>query len=139
MATLHRKGSVIKVKICDAVFGITPLTLSQKNEITTMLANLKQENQLEAVQVMLQATRIALKYSVKSLDGVYDSDNNKYDLTFDNDGTLSDDCIEDLSNFEYSDKLTQTLMSQIAKFGSQIDDKDVVVNFVPKELKSAKK
>ena len=138
MAVLHRKGSVIKVKICDAVFGITPLTLTQKNQITAMLAGLKQENQLQAVEVMLQATRTALKYSVKSLEGVQDSDGNKYELQFDEDGTLSDETIEDLSNFEYSDKLTQTLMAQIAKFGSQIEDKDVVVNYVPKESKVKK-
>lgn len=130
MTKIFRKGQTIKVKIEDVVFEVVPLTLSQKHEITKKLSG-AQNGGIEAVGPMLEATKFALKYSVKNLTGATDGNGEPYKLEFEADGTLTDDCIEDLSNFEASDKLNQVLMGMIAKFGAQPEGLEgVVVNYV---------
>ena len=138
MAKLFRKGQSIKVLIDDAVFSIVPLTLAQKHEITKKLDG-AQKGGIEAVGPMLEATKFAIKYSIKGLEGVTDGADEPYALEFGSDGFLTDDCVEDLSNFEASDKLTQVLMGMLAKFGSQPEGLEgVTVNYVEKQSKTKK-
>ena len=148
---IYKSNRKVPVKIDDCVFELVPLTIAQKSEITGKLAG-AEKGGIEAVGKAMEATVLALKYSVKGLTGATceDEDGNEveYQLEFDESGTLTDECVEDLSNFEGSTKLTQVIMQAVGGgFGKQVRDNDgnpvegVEVNYKPtlKKVGNAKK
>jgi hypothetical protein len=98
---IYKRSDRIVVKINDVVVKLAPLTLDQKTEIqSAMFKGMKGD--LEAAT---QGVKLAIKYSVKAINGVVDSDNADYRLEFDSAGELADSSINDLLNMEISDTL----------------------------------
>ncbi len=74
-----------------------------------------------------RATRgivLALKYSIKGIEGVEDSEGNPYKLQFGDDKFLTEDCVADLLNLHITDKLTMFCIA--------------LANGVPEVLKDSK-
>lgn len=130
MARIYKLSTKIPVKINDAIFQLSPLSIAQKDEITCMLAEVQSEG-LKAAPKMLAATRLALKYAIKGLDGVFEDDAElvPFVLTFDSEGNLDNDSLEALSNFEYSGKLNEVIMSLISGFSQKNKIEDVEINY----------
>src|SRR5690606_3486695 len=66
---------------------------------------------------MSEGTALALKYAVKSISGVKDSDGKPYELKFEGE-FLSEESIDDLLNLEITDKLVlacSTLVNGVPK------------------------
>lgn len=119
MAKIYRLTDRISVKVGDITIKLSPLTLHQKTEVqqAMMLGRLKGD--------VAEATRglvLSLKYSVKDISGVTDSEDSPYQLQFDGEH-LSDSCVEDLLNLEITQKLTLICSS--------------LVNGIPKEFTDA--
>jgi len=100
---IYRTTDRISVKIDDVTIKLAPLTLLQKSEIQTYLA----EASKGKGQSGLQGAMLAVKYSLKDIKGVEDQDGNPYELKFDGD-VLADECVEELLNSEISDKMMIT-------------------------------
>ena len=107
MAKIYRTTDRIKVNIHDMCFSLSPLTISQKREIQGHLYQAVKEQDLLSAQ---EAAMLSIKYSVKSVKGLYDQNNEEYQLEFDG-GFLSDNCVQDLMNIESNETLANVCNS----------------------------
>ena len=110
MAKIYRLTDRIEVKLHDLKIKLSPLTLDQKTEIHSLVQEGAQKSD---TTLILKATRIALKYCIKEIQGLQDMDDGDYELEFDDNGHLSDDNVEDLLNMSYSQELA-TICSTMA-------------------------
>jgi hypothetical protein len=101
MARIFRKSDRIAVKIDDVTVKLSPLTIHQKVETTQAMYNGQANADLRE---LTRGTVLALKYSVKSVEGVYDSDGKPYQLQFEGD-SLTEECVDDLMNLQITKKL----------------------------------
>jgi len=54
---------------------------------------------------IVRAARMALKFAIKEIGGVEDSEGNPYELEVEN-NELTDECVDDLLNLEQNEKLS---------------------------------
>lgn len=111
MSRIYKRTDRIAVKIDDVVVKLAPLTLDHKIQVQQAMLNGHQKSDLK------EATRgisLAIKYSLKGIEGVEDSDGNPYKLEFDDESNLSDSCVDDLMNVEFMEKLA-LVCSSMAK------------------------
>lgn len=102
MSRIYKRSDRIVVRIDGITVRLAPLSLMQKTEIQQAMINGSTRGDLQ------EATRgvvLALKYSIKGMEGVEDSDGAAYKLEMDEAGDLTDECISDLFNLEMKDKL----------------------------------
>jgi hypothetical protein len=112
MATIYRPSDRIEVKVDDLSFFLSPLSMSQKQELLARVASGSSAGDLNSVLVSI---RMALKYTIKDVKGLIDSDGNAYKVSFDEDGYLSDDDIDGILNLEYSESINLMCMSMANK------------------------
>lgn len=128
MARIFRKDAKIPCEIDDCTFQLSPLNIHQKNQITALLAQAAKAGQnessmIDAVGPMLEASRLAIKFSVKGVTGIEDENGDPYELAFDSNG-VADECLEDLSNFELSDKLITCCIALVKGVPTEIVGQD---------------
>ncbi len=119
MIKVYKKTDRIKVNIDGLTFSIAPLTLKQKKEIQSHLYKASVENDLVSAQ---DASVMSLKYSVKNVKGLYDLNEEEYQLQFDENGNLSDESIDDLLNIEQNTKLAVVWNSLVNGVSHEIID-----------------
>lgn len=98
MVKIYKTTDKIPVKIDSLVFKISPLSFEQKSEIQAMLIS---GDPLSVVR----AAKTAIKYAVKDVKGVENSDGSQYNLEME-EGHLSESCVDDLLNIDQEDKLS---------------------------------
>lgn len=116
---IYRVTDRIPVKIGDVEFKISPLSFIQRQEIQAKI--IEAENGVP--MGLMEAARLAVKYAVKDLTGVTDSEGAEYTLEFEN-GVLTDNCVDDLLNSDDSQRLQllcTTLIQGVPK--KLVDDK----------------
>lgn len=105
MSKIYRTSDRIPLKIDDVVLTIGPLTQSQKLEVQSLMLKGRASGDIEtATKGIIQAIR----YAVKDINGVKDSQNNDYKLskeTVNGSDILTQECAEELLNLEISGKL----------------------------------
>lgn len=111
---IRKTTEKISVKVGELLFKITPLTFEQKCEIQTVLA-------AGTTTAILKASKLAMKFSVKEITGLQNSDGSDYEVTFDNEG-LSDDVINDLGNSEIGDRLNYMCISLLNGIPNQFEN-----------------
>jgi hypothetical protein len=102
MSRIYKRSDRITVKINDVTLKLAPLSIDEKTEIQQAMLNGRAKADLKEVT---RGTALSLKYSIKGISGLLDSDDNEYKLQFDDKGYLTDDCVSDLLNLEFQDKI----------------------------------
>ena len=85
----------ITLDIKGVTFKLSPLSFAQKGEIhacTQMNGGVEEQD-------TIRMTFLAVKYTVKEVKGIIDSNDNEYELVFEGE-SLSDECVNDLLNLE---------------------------------------
>ena len=100
----------INVKIGPVTFVCSPLTSQQQAEI---LAHIQQSSGVSHVDKFKQM-RIALKYSLKDIKGV-EMFGKAYKLKFDDNGNVTDDCLEEISQLGQERKLQGVVMRWLSE------------------------
>ncbi len=103
MAKIYRVTDRIRVKIGDITFDLSPLTSLQKADIMSAAMS----NGAKGLQ---ESTRLALKYSVKRVEGLETLDDVPYQVELEN-GVLKDACIDELLNIEISENLNKVCLN----------------------------
>jgi len=93
----------VKVEVDGLVFELSPLSFLTKAKIQTQVV------QGDA----LTAAVTAIKSGIKSVSGLKRKDGSSYSLTLEND-TLTDKCVDDLTNIPHSQKLITLCMNLIS-------------------------
>lgn len=105
MARIYRKSDRIKVKIGtgdDAVtLSLSPLSQHEKLEVQSLMFESRLQGKASSA---VEGVAKAIKYAVKGMDGVIDSDEKPYELQFEN-GVLTDECVQDILNMELAGKI----------------------------------
>lgn len=104
---IYKTTDRIPVKIDKLEFKISPLTFQQKANIQSELLKAQGNNPM----AIMAAARLAIKYGVKDISGVVDADDQPYALEFDDNGELSEVCVDDLLNLDPSQRLHLVCMS----------------------------
>lgn len=103
-----RIGDRVPVKIGEVTFWLTPLTQAQKTEL---LAYFKQKSGEEVVDKQAYAHRAA-RMAIKAVEGLKLIDNSEYQLTFDENEELTQECLEELLGLQGS----QSMLSACDRF-----------------------
>ena len=96
MSKIIRLTDRIRIKIGKTVFIIAPLNQMQKIEISECI---KINAGGEEVYDLSRAQVLLVKYGLKGIEGVKDSDGIDYKLRFEND-VLTDECISEIFTLE---------------------------------------
>lgn len=124
---VYKISDKIKIKIDELTFSVSPLSISDKNEVQTLMLEGQKEQNLAKLN---DAIHLAIKLSVKDVEGLTDSNNEAYKFTYDN-GKMSDENLNDLLNLPVSEKMIK-VCSQIVS-GVPTDFTIEGVSFVEKK------
>lgn len=116
--TVYDVNDRIEIKIGEIVFTVSPMTRKQKAHIIAMSTS---RDRGEDVANMYESTFLYIKYCVKSVKGIKDSNGDDYKLKFDEDGGLSDRSADALLNINVS----SPLLSYLENFMIAIPDKPI--------------
>jgi len=112
MAKIYRMSDRIPVKIHDLKVVIGPLDIHQKMSVEEAAAS----------SGLLKATIQAMKYAIKDIEGLIDKDGNEYELNRDPDGSLTDECLNDLFNIEHSYALSSVCLNLLTNIPDEFMD-----------------
>lgn len=135
MSRIFRQSDRIELNLGDVEVKVKPLSYAEKTEIQSLLI----EGQRKASAEMLtEGTVLSLRYALKSITGLKDSNDEDYKLEFDDTGKVSMNCVEDLMNTQMSDKLLSACASFISGIPTDEDLEKIGVSF-QKKTKTKKK
>lgn len=103
----YRLTDRIYVNIGELGFKLSPLSMGQKKEIRDCAKIVNGEVEED---YMLGSFK-SIKYAVKGIKGLETLDGEEYAPEFDEDGSLSDNSVEDLLNLEVNGKLMIACMN----------------------------
>lgn len=98
MTTLYLPSEKVPLQIDDITVSVQQLTMAQKATIIEKLT--ATDNPLS----LMEASHFAVKYGVKSIEGVTLSDGKPYKLTMEGQ-ILADSCVEEILCLPQSDKI----------------------------------
>ena len=119
MARIYKVTDRIEVKIDDITVKLAPLTLPQKTEINQLMAQGTVKRDYKLIQ---EGITKSIQYSLKHIGGVEDGDGIPYKLTFDEQGLVTEECINDLYNLEMHKKLVMVCSSLVQSIPSNFTD-----------------
>lgn len=103
MATIYRKEDRVKVKIGSLTVKLSPLSYREKAEAQNLIMS-------KNPTASMDGSIYAVKCAVKEIEGLKLPDGSAYELEFEN-GMLTDECIDDLTNLEENDQLFVACLS----------------------------
>lgn len=115
MTTIYLPKEKVPLKIDDLVVHVQQLSIVQKAAILEALTQKDSETSL------VDATRLALKYGVKGIDGLKLSDGTPYQLRFDGD-VLTDDCVEEIFYIPCTDKIQTSCFALLKGISNPLVD-----------------
>lgn len=116
--TIYRNTDRIKVKIGELVFMLAPLSFEQKSEISALSSKIEQG---ELVTNGMLVYYKSIQFSLKDIEGLVDSDGNKYELQF-NERGITTECMDELFNMEFSHQLMVSAYNMVAQIPTKIID-----------------
>ncbi len=136
MAKIYRLSDKVRLVVDDLTITISPLSIHQKAAIEDAARG-------GTAKALMEASALAVKYALKSVDGLEDSKGKAYGLKFDDDGSLHEDTVNDLFNIEAIPKLTSICLALINNMPSEFLDlngkKLEGVRFITEKEKKGKK
>lgn len=118
MAKIFKRTDRIPVRINEVVVHIAPLSIDQKVEIQDAAIKGRAKGDIKE---LTRSVTLAMKYAIKKIEGIEDSDGKPYQLQFDGEN-LSDECLVDLMNLEITDKLSSVCVKFMQGIPSEFTD-----------------
>lgn len=134
MAKIYRMSDRIRLKIDDIEVTIGPLSIHQKASVEEVASSAG----------LLKATMEAMRYAIKDIKGLKDSEGKEYELEKDDDGYLSETTLDEICNIEQSFKLSSVCLNLINAIPDEFVDPNTGqklegVEFIVDKGKSGKK
>lgn len=118
MAKILSTKSTFTLKIDDLKFTLKPLNYMHRLELDECFIQKGGSN----LQKLYRSQSILIKYSLKSVKGIKNHDDSDYELEFNDDGSLTDDCVNDIMNIQQRHKLTTAAMNVLNGVMEMSDD-----------------
>ena len=124
---VYKTSDKIKIKIDELTFTISPLSISDKSSVQSLMLEGQKTQDLAKLN---EAIHMAIKMSVKHVEGLTEESGEPYTFNY-ADGKMSDENLNDLLNLPISEKMIK-VCSQIVS-GVPSDFKIEGVSFVEKK------
>lgn len=108
MARIYKTTDRISYKIGDLLIKISPMTVQDKATLNEYM----QKGRSGDTRALIEGSMFAIKAALKEVKGLEDSQGNPYNLEFDDNNYVTENCINDLMNIAES-SLMVTLCSQL--------------------------
>lgn len=124
---IYKLSERVPVKIGPVTFLLAPLSTENQGKL---LAYTSRDGGEEKVNG-LSFARDAIKFCVKGVEGIENSDGSSYELEFDDNGDLTNECVSEIFQVDGVDKLTKVAIRMGLRFadpgveGVEIDFKNV--------------
>lgn len=118
MSTIYRLSDRLTFKIHDTEVTIAPMTVPIKAEMQKLFVQSTQEGD---ITLITEAMTLGIRHCVKSIKGLSNMDGSDYELTF-IEGLLTDECVGDLLNMEYSPELINICTSMVRGSPTKLND-----------------
>ena len=115
MAKIYRTTDRIKYKIGEVEISISPLSVHDKTILHTYVTKAQSGD----VESLMRASSLAVKFAVKDINGLENSDGTAYELQFEN-NQLTDECVDDLMNIQESTSMITVCGQLISGIPSQL-------------------
>ena len=109
MAKILKMSDRIKMQIGEVTFILAPFTYEQKMEMSDSVKVVSGQDVIDVFKVKT----MMLKYGLKKVEGIED-----YELSFDSQGNLSDECISEILYLDQS----KTMLSACYEIHNGIPD-----------------
>lgn len=113
---VYRLSDRLKLKIGELTFEVAPMTYGQKLEVSQAMTHQGGEQ----LQDVGKATYLTIKYSVKNVTGIVYPDGSKWKPRFEEDGTLTNELVEELLSLHIKDDLIFACISLMSDFGGKV-------------------
>lgn len=126
MAKIYKLSDRKKIQIDDITISVAPLSLDNKSKAMAMLT---EGQKTQNIVLLNEAIYYVVQCSLKSLEGVTDSNDEQYKLAFDTEGILTKECLQDLTNMDLTQKLLTVcgqLLTDYSKDNYDIDGVSVL-------------
>lgn len=130
---IHRLTDKIPVRIGEITFWMSPISWEDR---TRLLSFTKMVSGQEVTDAMKMAAE-TIRCSLKDIEGVEYADETPYELTFDSNHRLSDECLAELWQLENIDKLIKACSALL--YGQTSDLKDQGIEIDYSAVKASKK
>lgn len=107
MAIIYRITDRIEIKIDDFKIKIRPMTIAERSQVVEALSEAQKSNSVAKIN---EASLIPIRICLKGLDGVQDSNGEPYQLQFEDDGLLTEECLSDLLSMGSQGKIAEICM-----------------------------
>ena len=118
---IYRKQDKLTIEIEGIEFKLSPLTFNQKSKLQSHMMKAMQGDMEEA----MMSVKESLKFCLKDMKGVFYIDENgdqrEYQLQFEN-GDLSEDCLDEVLNMPFSNKLNSVCSAMLQGIPEKIVD-----------------
>ena len=130
---IYKKTDKVWVDIADTKFAFSPLTIQEKQKLFSS------SQRLESEEENITFAKDLLKLTLKDCDGIKNADGSDYKFSFDSNGNISDDNINDLINTDISALLITSASSLLAGMPSGDTIKNPATGEVLEGVKLVKK
>lgn len=134
--TIYRPTDKIKINIGGVDVFVSPFTKEQRKTVTAAAMKIG-SGDIETDE--MEAAFLAIKYCVKDVKGLELPDGSEYELEFEENGDLKDECINDLLNIEIGAPLIQACASFANGFNREQLNSIEGVSFNPPKSRVKKK
>lgn len=117
MLKVFKRTDKIEIKVgADVSFFVSPMSYLQKGEIAATFFN----EGGKMIQDRFKAVFLTLKYSIKDVKGLVSSDGEEYKLSFDNNGNLLDEVVDEILNTPITEEVATIANNLINGIPSEI-------------------
>jgi hypothetical protein len=136
MSKIYRTSDTVALNLDGLVVKISPLSYKQKMDVQAEILT-------GDTRGAMNAAALAVKYALKDIQGLEDSEGNPYQLKFEN-GKVADECWDDLQNIKEGQKLIMVclnLMNSVPKdfvdpnTGKKLEGVSLIKSEAPKPKK----
>lgn len=114
MAKIYRTTDRISLQVGELKVIISPLTTHQKSAV---------EDAVDGTSAgLMSAARLAIKFAVKSIDGLTDAKDKKYTVELDENNEVTDSSIDDIFNIHETPRISAIAMNLINGVPSRFFD-----------------
>lgn len=124
---VYKMSDRIPIEIGEVKFWVSPLSYGQKMELASCSSTVSGEQKIDGQKF----ATLLMKFSIKEVEGITNFDGTPYVISFDKDGTLSQDSLDELLQIEQSASVLKaathlfTSMSDYEVDGVKIDMKQI--------------
>lgn len=115
---IYRHGDLIPVRVGPVTFWLTPMKWDHRRKMSSMITMQGGKEQEDIIHKIF----LSLKYSVRKIEGFKLADGSDYQVEMDENGDITDECVNEIFQMEGFPKLSGIAIRFITEIKDLSDD-----------------